>query len=60
MPTLFEGLKYLLNGYTNQIFINKIAKRIITSKEMEISFFFTTSASSRESSTIGFHLCTIN
>ena len=52
MPTLFEGLKYLLNGYTNQIFINKIAKRTITSKEMEISFFLPLQQVP-ESSTIG-------
>ena len=52
MPPLFEGLKYLINGYTNQKFINKIARRTLTSKEMEISFFLPLQQVP-ESSTIG-------
>ena len=52
MPTLFEGLKYFFNGYTNQSFINKVARRTITSKEMEISFFLPLQQVP-ESSTIG-------
>jgi len=49
---LYEGITYLFNGYLNQKFINKIAKKVITPEEMKMSFFLPLQQVP-ESSTIG-------
>ena len=38
-PPFFEGLNYLLNGYINQKYINKVAEKKINSKDLSNSFF---------------------
>lgn len=50
--SLYEGITYLFNGYLNQKFINKIAKKVITPEEMKVSFFLPLQQVP-ESSTIG-------